>query len=166
VHGVAGRDIARIDVGTYDAAMPHATLPWDTLNVAQLSFPYVMAVAAVTGGVDLEAFSEASRQRADLSALAARVTVAPDAQCNAEYPVHGPARVRIALADGRVFEHYVNDPLGAPEQPMPMDMLMDKFAMALQAVLPSAQGRALAQSLYADDAQPLRGVMDRLVRSA
>lgn len=165
-HGIGAAGIARIEVGTYDAAMPHAGLPWDTLNIAQLSFPYVMAVAAATGGVDLEAFSEASRARADLAALAARVSVAPDAQCNAEYPVHGPARVRVAMADGRVFEKYVGDPLGAPEQPMSQALLMDKFAMALASVLPAAPARSLAQSLYADDAQSLRGVMDRLVRQA
>jgi 2-methylcitrate dehydratase PrpD len=161
-HEIGAADIARIEVGTYDAAMPHASLPWDTLNIAQLSFPYVMAVAAATGGVDLDAFSEASRGRADLAALAARITVTPDAQCNAEYPVHGPARVRITMTDGRVFEKYVNDPLGAPEQPMSMDMLTDKFAMALSAVLPHARAKSFAQSLYSDDAQSLRGVMDRL----
>jgi len=146
--------------------MPHADLPWDTLNIAQLSFPYVMAVAAITGAVDLQAFAEASRQRADFNALARRVTVAPDAQCNAEYPAHGPARVRVVLADGRAFEQYVDEPLGSPERPVPPEMLLDKFAMALESVLPPAQARALAQDLHADGAPSIPALMERLVPDA
>ncbi|MBH1964566.1 MAG: MmgE/PrpD family protein [Comamonadaceae bacterium] len=165
-HGFEASGIASIDVGTYDAAMPHASLPWDTLNTAQLSFPYVMSVAAVTGGVDLQAFSETSRGRADLAALAALVRVTPDVQCNAEYPVHGPARVRVSMADARVFEQYINDPLGAPEQPISDEALLDKFVMALASVLPAESARSLMKSLYADGNQSIRSVMDELVLKA
>jgi 2-methylcitrate dehydratase PrpD len=55
-HRIDPDRVVRIDVGTYEAAMPHAALGWESFTVAQLSFPYVMGVALRSGRVNLESF--------------------------------------------------------------------------------------------------------------
>ena len=137
-HAIDPDRVARVDVGTYEAAMPHAALGWESFTVAQLSFPFVIAAALRTGTVDLESFSEAARKDSAVVADAGKVHVVADAECCASYPKQGPARVTITLQDGTVHAAYVSQPLGAPERPLSDEDLFRKFRMAVAGRVPNA----------------------------
>jgi 2-methylcitrate dehydratase PrpD len=130
-HRIDPDQVAAIEVGTYGAAMPHATLGWDSFTVAQLSFPYVMAAALRSGTIELDTFSKARRADPLLAADAAKVKVFLDDECAASYPKQGPARVTVKLRDGSTHTLYVADPQGAPQVPMSNDALFRKFRMML-----------------------------------
>ena len=162
-HGIRPDDVAAISVGTYEAAMPHAALPWDTLNVAQLSFPYVMAIAMMNGAVDLPAFSEAQRGSAAVGRLAAKVSVHVDPQCQARYPANGPAQVTITLNDGASHSLFVPEPIGSPDLPLSDQALIEKFRLATAAIPSRDETRALAVSSLAGNALPDARTLMRLL---
>ncbi|KDD12792.1 MmgE/PrpD family protein [Bordetella bronchiseptica] len=148
-------DVAAIEVETYGAAMPHARLPWDTLEVAQLSFPWVMALACVDGEVTLAGFSEAARTRPDINALAACVSVAQTQECDSLYPASGPARVTLRLRSGERLSEWVADPLGSADRPLADEALDRKAAEAFGLVFPAARVRALIGQLRRLEPWPL-----------
>lgn len=128
-HGFTADEVVTVDVGTYQAAMPHATMGWESLTSAQLSFPYVMAAALRTGAIALDTFADAARQNPQVIADTAKICIAEDAECCASYPRQGPARVTVKLTDGSTRTIYVADPGGCPELPMSDAALFDKFRM-------------------------------------
>lgn len=162
-HGFSADDVTALEVGTYGAAMPHATLGWESFTVAQLSFPYVMAVALRTGRVDLASFSEAQRGNPAIAADAAKVSVRLDDDCVAGYPKQGPARVTLRLRDGRTLTTYVADPKGCPEVPMSDAEIQAKFRMSAQGRLPAAAlDRALPMAWNLEASPGLRALFDAL----
>lgn len=154
--------VARIDVGTYDAAMPHAKLPWDSFTVAQLSFRFVMATTLRTGRVDLESFSDAARRDPTINADAAKVAVAPDVQCCAAYPKEGPARVTVTMMTGEQVSHYVGQPLGAPERPLSDEDLFSKFRGAVKGRLRADPDVVIDAMWQLEKARSVRGLVEQL----
>ncbi len=59
---IAFDEIKKVEVETYKIATEHAHVPWDDFASAQLSFPYLMGLAARYRGVKLEHFDEKTRQ--------------------------------------------------------------------------------------------------------
>jgi 2-methylcitrate dehydratase PrpD len=144
-HRLDPEAVERIEVGTYAVAMPHAALPWDGFVTAQLSFPYVMGVALRSGRVELASFDEAARRDAAILRDVAKVRVAVDPECEANYPAQGPARVTLALKDGTRLSAYVPEPLGSPARPLPDAAFAAKLRMMLAGWLDAAaEARALA----------------------
>ena len=58
---IAFEDIKKVDVETYKIAAEHAHVPWDDFASAQLSFPYLMGLAARYRGIKFEHFDEKTR---------------------------------------------------------------------------------------------------------
>jgi len=150
-HALDPDAVERIEVGTYAVAMPHAGLPWDDFVIAQLSFPYVMGVALRTGRVELASFDEAARRDPAILADVAKVSVALDAECDANYPAQGPARVTLLLRDGRRLSAYVPEPLGSPARPLRDDAFAAKLRMMFAGWLDNTQ-EARALGMLADPA--------------
>lgn len=158
-HGWGPDDIARIEVETYTAAMPHAALPWNTLEISQLSFPWVMALACLEGEVTLEGFSEASRQRADLNALAGKVTVYRTDACDAKYPRLGPSGVRITLNSGECLSAFVDEPSGAADKPLSDEALEVKAMEGLTRSFSRDESIAILQRLRRLENWPVRELL-------
>ena len=59
---IAFEDIRKVEVETYKIATEHAHVPWDDFASAQLSFPYLMGLAARYRGVKFEHFDEKTRK--------------------------------------------------------------------------------------------------------
>ncbi|MCX7265289.1 MAG: MmgE/PrpD family protein [Burkholderiales bacterium] len=161
-HRISPDQIKCMEVGTYEAAMPHAKLSWETLNMAQLSFPFVMAVAMHKGNVDLSCFSSAALCDASIAQLAKKVVVSVDAECQQNYPVHGPARVRIILTNGDEHSQYVSEPMGSPDMPISDIQLIEKFQTSLQSNWPAVQSAAWASQLYQAKFKSVRTMVDAL----
>jgi len=140
-------DIEAIEVETYGAAMPHARLPWNTLEIAQLSFPWVMALACADGDVALAGFSGQSRARPDVNALASLVTVTQTEACDRLYPAYGPARVTVRLRSGEVLVKEVSDPIGSADLPLEDAALDRKVEEGLRMAFSDEQSTQIIASL-------------------
>lgn len=153
-HALNPDAVERMEVGTYAVAMPHATLPWDDFVIAQLSFPYVMGVALRTGRVDLASFDEAARRDPAILRDVAKVTVAVDSECEANYPAQGPARVTLLLRDGRRLSAYVPEPLGSPARPLPEETFTAKLRMTFDGWLDAPEAARVLEMLADPAALP------------
>ena len=92
---------------------------------AKFSTPFNIAVAFVTGGAGLEAFSERTMRDERVLALAGKVRYAIDAEN--PYPAAYTGHVRMTLKDGRVFEERQPHIRGGRHEPLARAEIECKF---------------------------------------
>jgi 2-methylcitrate dehydratase PrpD len=151
-------DIARIDVETYRIAAEHAETGWDDFASAQLSFPYLMALALKHRWIRLEHFAESERRDPALAAIAGKVHVTAPPTIDKLYPSLRPARVRLTTTRGS-FVRQADEALGSRLVPLDDAGLEEKFATLVAPALGSARTDTLMQHLWtieeSDDAGAL-----------
>jgi 2-methylcitrate dehydratase PrpD len=97
---------------------------------AQFSGPYTVAAALLGGGglgVGLDDFTDELAKDKERRALAKRVDVVADAECDAIYPMQFPAVLRVRTKDGRQLERKELVNRGGPGRPLTADELAAKF---------------------------------------
>src|SRR5215212_10724392 len=72
---IAADEVKRVDVATYRIAAEHAHTGWDDFASAQLSFPYLMGLAARFRGIKVEHFNAETRNDPAFGAFANKLTV-------------------------------------------------------------------------------------------
>ncbi len=92
---------------------------------AKFSAPFNIAVAFVTGGAGLAAFSEQTVRDERILALAQKVRYVVDV--NNPYPKAFTGHVRMTLKDGRVFEQRQNHIRGGAQEPLTRMEIEAKF---------------------------------------
>ncbi len=137
-HGFTADDVAAIHVGTYAVAAAHGTPGWSEMTTAQMSMPYVLAVALMRGRVSPAEFSDSERADPAIAALCARIITTVDADCEARYPGLRPARLRVTLKDGRELSAQVDEPPGEPQRRLSDAGLEQKFTHMATPVLREA----------------------------
>ena len=136
-------DVAAVRIGTYAVAASHAGIGWSEMTTAQMSFPFVVAMALVRGHVGLHDFDDAARADAAVVAtVTQRIHVRVDPQCDADYPRLRAAVVTVETTDGRTFERYVAEPYGAASNPLSDAVLDAKFLDLASPVIGDEQARA------------------------
>ncbi|AUV80806.1 MmgE/PrpD family protein [Salinigranum rubrum] len=149
--GLEPGDVERIEVQTYRTASFHDNTAVENLLDAQMSLPYGVAIALVTGEATLERFDPKHAARRDVSALLARTTVSATDEMDARYPETRPARVVVETTDGRRLESEVAYPKGAAEAPLSADELARKFRDLTREAVPEGERDALFERAYALD---------------
>lgn len=148
---VAPDDVTAIEVDTYRVAATHGEIGWSSMTSAQMSFPFALAAALEYGAVDLARYSEQGRRDSRLLGHCGKVAIRPDDALDAVYPERRPARVTLRTADGRRLEERVDEPLGSAGNPVPDDMLQDKFRRLAAPVIGVERAAALAAQLWKID---------------
>jgi 2-methylcitrate dehydratase PrpD len=92
---------------------------------AKFSTPFNIAVAFVTGGAGLEAFTEEKVRDARILALASKVRYAID--LDNPYPKAYTGHVRMTLNDGRVYEERQPHIRGGAKEPLSREEIESKF---------------------------------------
>lgn len=155
--------VERIEIGTYAFAAAHGSAGWDNMATAQLSFPFVMATALHRRAVGIEHFSEAARRDPKVTADCAKIAVSVDDGCEARYPRFRPAIVTLYATGGRRFTRAVDEPLGAPDNPLDDAALGEKFLGLAGPVLGAARAReSLALLWRLDEEDSVSGLCDAL----
>jgi len=140
-------EIELVEAETYRIAAAHADTGWGDYASAQLSFPYLMALAMRHRGIKIEYFDEKFRRDPALAALATRLRVSAPAEIDRLYPRLRPARVTVTTARGK-FTRQADDALGSRLVPLSDDGLIDKFRGLVAPVLGDARTVELAQRLW------------------
>jgi 2-methylcitrate dehydratase PrpD len=165
--GIAADAIAAIRVGTYEVARAHDLRTWASFTGAQMSIPFVLATTARYGRADLDLYTPAHRGDPATAALAERVRVAVDPSCEAAYPAHRPAIVTVETHDGRTVTERVDEPYGAPANPLSDADLEAKMVGLAGPVLGEATARRVAARIWAVDAErELRSLVETLALPA
>lgn len=92
---------------------------------AKFSAPFNIAVAFVTGGAGLAAFTEETVRDERVLGLAAKVAYVVDP--NNPYPKAYTGHVRMTLKDGRVFEERQPHIRGGAQEPLSREEIEEKF---------------------------------------
>jgi 2-methylcitrate dehydratase PrpD len=155
---IASEQVERIEVATYRIAAAHARTGWGDFASAQLSFPYLIALALKYRAIKLEHFEEAVRRDPSIEKLARKVTVSASAELDRLYPQLRPARVTL-VTDRGAFTRQADEALGSRILPLDDEALEAKFLGLVAPVLGETRAHELAARLRSiedlDDSAPL-----------
>ena len=155
---IAFEDISKIEVETYKIAAEHAHVPWDDFASAQLSFPYLMGLAARYRGIRFEHFDDKTRSDPAFDEFARKLTVSAPAEIDQLYPKLRPARVTVTTPQGK-FVRQADEAWGSRLVPLDDDGLIAKFHGLVAPVLGDARSKDLSARLWnieaLDDVAPL-----------
>ncbi|MFY1698374.1 MULTISPECIES: MmgE/PrpD family protein [unclassified Solwaraspora] len=135
------RGVRPADVDTVTLAVPTAVIRTigepievkrrpETGYQAQFSGPYAVVAGLLGGGglgVGLDDFTDDLARDPLRRALAARVSLVPDARCDAIYPHQFPAIVTVRTTSGETLVEEVLANRGGPQRPLSDDELARKF---------------------------------------
>jgi 2-methylcitrate dehydratase PrpD len=151
-------EIRTVEVETYKIATEHAHVPWDDFASAQLSFPYLMGLAARYRGVKFEHFEEKTRKDPAFAAFAEKLTVTAPTEIDQLYPKLRPARVTVTTPKGK-FVRQADEAWGSRQVPLDDAGLIAKFLGLVEPVLGVAKAKELSERLWTvdktDDVAPL-----------
>jgi 2-methylcitrate dehydratase PrpD len=133
-----------VDTYVWAAQLDHPA-PQNML-AAKFSMPFSIATFVVNGAATLDAFRDAARADPATRALAARVTVNEDPALTAMLPGLRPARVRVTLIDGRVFQAEAMTNKGDTEDPYTTEDVVQKFRDVTAPVIGLARGEQIVHA--------------------
>jgi len=145
---LAPEAIEAVCVGTYAVAASHAAVGWSEMTTAQMSFPFVIAMALARRHVGLHDFGDADRADPVVLAMTKRIHVDVDAQCDTDYPRLRAAKVEVIAQDGRRFNRYVAEPYGAASNPLSDAVLETKFMDLAAPAIGEGQARSGLDMLW------------------
>ena len=135
-HGIKSEDVVSILCETAEGYVHRL---WDPLPskhrpandyAAKFSAPFNIAVAFVTGGAGLAAFTEATVRDERILALSSKVQYVVDP--NNPYPKAYTGHVRMTLKDGSVVEERQGHIRGGAQEPLTRAEIEDKFRLNAQ----------------------------------
>jgi 2-methylcitrate dehydratase PrpD len=144
---LAAEDVQRVEVATYRIAAEHAETGWEDFPSAQLSFPYLLALALQHRAIRFEHFEEPHRRDPALAALTKKFQIAAPPEIDRLYPRLRPARVSVTTTRG-TFTRQVDEALGSRLVPLDDAGLLAKFHELVMPVLGDASAKNLAQRLW------------------
>jgi len=148
---IATEEVERVEVATYRIAAEHAATGWEDFASAQLSFPYLIALALKFRAVKLEHFADAVRRDPALAAMARKLTVTAPPDVDRLYPQLRPARVTVATARSS-YTRQAEEARGSRILPLDDVALKVKFLDLVGPVLGPARAKDLAERLWSLDA--------------
>jgi len=147
--GLAAKDIQRVRVGTYKAALDVAGYDEPrTAAEGRFSLKYVVATALTHGSVRFAAFEPDRLGNPATRDLMRRVDVSVDPQLDAAFPAQRAARVAIEARDGRREEFLQPTRIGDPDAPLQDAQLEAKYLELAGPVLGEAKAKALLGRLW------------------
>lgn len=147
--GVTAADVESIRVETYGTASHHDKRAVENLLDTQMSIPYGVAVALVTGEAKLDQFEPSNVENPEISDLIEKVEVAKTDEMESMYPETRPARVTATLQSGDRYEELVKYPLGAAEKPLSRDRIEEKFHDIASGALAESQRETVIEDAFA-----------------
>ena len=139
-------DIERIDVATYRFAAVMRNPDPPNYFASKYSLPHAAAVMVVKGGAGYGALDDAALRDPAVAALRHRVHVTEDPAMSALAPRLRPARVTVALKDGRQSTHACESHRGDFQQPFAESEIREKFR-ELAGVVLTPEGVARIEAL-------------------
>ena len=119
----------------------------ETLPTAQMSLPYALCALLRYGTTSLDAYTRERRLAAEIEKdLDKIVTVCDDTMPSDEEPV-----ITVQTSSGQSYVHQVNIPLGAPDNPLSDEKLVDKYRRLANMIWPSDVTDRLSQTIMSLD---------------
>jgi 2-methylcitrate dehydratase PrpD len=160
---IAPESVRAIDIDIFGRALRlNNEVAPTTLEAAQYSIPFTVAIALTRGRATLLPLKEESLGDKETIALAGLVRLSVDPQFDRMFSARVPSRVTIKT-DDRVLMKTVLDPKGEPTNPMSWDDLKKKLMVAAQDYGSSFSEELVAavEALGTGNPAILRGILGR-----
>lgn len=144
-------EIEEIEISTYKAAAVLNNCNPQTVQEAQFSMPFLVALAMTEGEVSLRTLTPERINNVEIQSLASKVKVKEDKELTNNYPRLRTAVVKIKLADGNTIEEKVDIPRGMPEKPLTQKEVEDKFLASTSGVLDEGAAQAIIEKVISID---------------
>jgi len=143
-HGITADDVARIDITAPQVHLNNLMHndPQDPLE-AKFSMEYGVSVALVSGDVTLADFTQEAVMRPQIRDIYERIHLKGVDKAEGEFPT----RLKLTLADGRVFKTAVGLPKGSKVAPFTDAEYWAKYEACIAGHLSAEQGQKLRKSL-------------------
>lgn len=138
----------------------------DLPYAAKFSLPFVLAAALVDGRVDHRTFTPENIARADLLALAERVSYRVAKPGETTFPRYFPGWVEAKLAGGRSEVQRLDVNRGNPDNPLEQSALEEKFRTNVEGVLGTDAADAVIDALQRLETMSARDLDALLAGSA
>lgn len=133
---------------------------------AQFSGPYAVAAGLLGGSgleVGLDDYTDELATEPTRRAIMAKVSVVPDDECTAIFPMQFPVTLTTTLIDGQVITERVHTNRGGPARPLTFDELTKKFRDNAKRTLSEEAINALeAECRLLESADTVDGLFSRL----
>ena len=159
-HGFTAADVSTVEIGCSRANMQSLgdTDPRTRL-AAQMSLPYGVGVALVTGRAGLEEFEDRRINDPDVRTAMSRVVMTHDPR----HDDNSEPDVAVRLADGRRFEGHQTIGLGDWRNPLTVEQVVEKYEGLARRVLADADVAALKDAVFAlPESGSLQRILTRL----
>lgn len=159
---LAADEIVAIRVGTFGRALSlNNDLAPPTLEAAQYSVPFCVAVAAVRGARALLPLEDGVLSDKEVLGFARKVTLAIDPTLDTMFPLAVPARIECETRNGS-FSRTVLAPRGEPNNPLTWSDLKAKFDSIAHKRMSAAAAIALVDGVAALEAGDVRPLLSSL----
>lgn len=159
IHGFKTEEIERIDAGTYGPAVEIVgAQKITTAFEAKFSLPYCVAVMLITGSCRTKAFEDTYLTNKDVLALARRVFVSKDTDCDDAFPKQRSATVTITLKSGETYTQHAPTRKGDPDAPLSDAELSEKYRELATPIIGETHTQQLEKQIWA--AEKIKDVRD------
>ncbi len=139
--------VAAVEVNTYSLASQLCDRSPDNMLAAKFSIPFAVATTIFHGHTGVASFAPTAVKIPAVQELARKVRVIEDPALTAMMPARRPARVRLTLVDGRVFEAQALVNKGDSEDPYSEADLQRKYFDLAAPVWGEAAARAVREAI-------------------
>ncbi len=160
--GYSWKDIRKMDMESFEAAVsiigsePEKWRP-TSRETADHSMGYMTVAALIDGDVTRDTFSPKKFTNKKYLDLLDNTTIVEANDLNKGYPDGIPNRLKVRMADGKVYEKTVKYPRGHAGNPMSDDEVETKFHTLAEGVIPTKlQNQLLSQLWSLDKARDVR----------
>ncbi len=129
-HGIAGEDVASVEIGTTNMVFVHCGWPYEPKETitAQMNLPYTAAVTLLEGTAFVDQYIDAKLRDPKILDLARRITVSVDPELDAGGPHEMRAvRARVKMKSGEEYREEVTYRSGHWKNPISDEVLRAKF---------------------------------------
>jgi 2-methylcitrate dehydratase PrpD len=156
-------EVEQVDIGIYEVGVVHGEINWDSFTTAQMSIPFTAATGLHRRSVQLAHFSPQARADEAVTADCAKVRTYLDKDLDAMYPEKRPTRITVKTSGGQSFERLIEEPLGSARNPVPDDVMVEKYMGLTEPVI----GKERAEAVLADlqgirKANSVRGIVESM----
>lgn len=148
-HELNVTSIDKIRIETFSRALQLNNEPQPaTLEAAQYSIPFCVALAITEGEQSLLPLVEKALSHSKAQALANRVSLETTVELDSMFPNRVPARVEV-LAQNRIYSSTILMPKGEPSNPMTRDDLEAKFRSLAHPLIGRARAAEILTAIRA-----------------
>jgi len=146
---IRAQEIKKVTLRTYEILRSHmCNYNPETMLAAQVSVPYCIASALVTGTMGFECFKPEMIHDAFVRETMNKIQVVSDPETDALFPEKVPTIIDIEMKDGTVYHHEQYYPKGDPHHPFTKEDMEEKFCSLVVPVLGQTRAEEIISACY------------------